>query len=242
MNGLILAAGTGSRLVNLTRDLPKALVHVKGRALIDYTLKFVESLNCERVIVVGGFYFKKLQAYLQPYPGNLTLIENKDFLKGSILTLACALDKINDSFLLLNVDHIFPLRMARKVLDMQRNVHRIAVFVDIDRPLHDDDMKVKLDDAKKLQSISKGLHEFDAGYIGMTYVPKEKLTVYKRIAFQLKSENEEAVVEHVLQRLVDQGEDLGVAEIFGVRWLEVDNQWDLKNAERILNRVVGYLD
>ncbi|MCZ6595491.1 MAG: NTP transferase domain-containing protein [Bacteroidetes bacterium] len=242
MNALILAAGTGSRLVHLTRDLPKALVEVKGRPLIDYALKWIECLRCEQIFVVGGFYFKKLEDFLSQYQGNLELIENKDFLKGSILTLTSALPYLEDSFVLLNVDHIFPLRMAKRFLDLQPNLHEITAFVDFDRQLHEDDMKVKLDDAKKIQMISKGLHEFDAGYIGITYVPKEKLAIYKQTAFELKAENEDAVVENVLQKLVEQREDLGIVNMVGVRWLEVDNQSDLKNAERILRWVDNYLD
>jgi choline kinase len=217
-------------------------VQVQGRPLVAYTLKFAESLNCDRIFLVGGFFIEKLKAYLESQTGNLTLIENKDFQKGSILTLTLALDEMNSSFLLLNADHIYPLRMAKRFLDIQCKLNQITAFVDFDRPLHEDDMKVKLFEDRRIKKISKGLHEFDAGYIGATYVPLEKLTVYKRAAFELKSQNEEAVVENVLQKLVDQGEALEIIDMSGILWMEVDTQWDLKNAERILHWVSGYLN
>lgn len=242
MNALILAAGTGSRLVKLTRDLPKALVEVQGRPLIDYALKFVESIRCAQIFVVGGFYFEKLEAYLGRCAEGVTLIENKEFLKGSILTLNSALPQIDDSFLLLNVDHIFPFRLGKKFLQTRDHIRQITTFVDFDRPLQEDDMKVLLSEDQKIKRISKGLHEFDAGYTGLTYVPSQKLPAYKEAASDLQNEDEDAVVENVLQKLIEQDQQLSIFDMSGVRWLEIDNQCDLKNAERILRWVEGFLD
>jgi NDP-sugar pyrophosphorylase family protein len=54
MKGVILAAGTGTRLKPLTRDLPKPLVSLLGRPLIDYTIEaFVQAGFTELGIVVG---------------------------------------------------------------------------------------------------------------------------------------------------------------------------------------------
>ncbi|RMF62324.1 MAG: hypothetical protein D6743_12245 [Calditrichaeota bacterium] len=241
MDALILAAGTGSRLVNLTRELPKALVQVAGRPLVDYTLDFVHTLGCDKIVVVGGFYFDKLQAHLSGKK-NIRLLENKDFLKGSILTLAKGLPEMNDSFILMNVDHIYPKRLARTFAASQAKLTEISAFVDFDRPLQEDDMKVQLADGKTIGRISKGLHEFDAGYIGMTYVPARRLEIYREAALQLAQENECAVVENLLQRLIEQGNPPEIFPVSGTRWLEVDNQWDLQNAKRILKWVEDFLD
>ena len=39
MKAMILAAGFGKRLGVLTRDIPKPLIQIKGKALIDYHLE-----------------------------------------------------------------------------------------------------------------------------------------------------------------------------------------------------------
>ncbi len=134
------------------------------------------------------------------------------------------------------------MRLGKRFLEVREGIEHTTAFVDFDRPLYEDDMKVLLKDGREVKKISKGLHDFDAGYVGITYVPKQRLKLYKDIAGQLQNENENAVVEVVLQRLVDRNEQLGTVDVSGIRWLEVDNLWDLKNAERILKWVPGYLD
>lgn len=51
MRAMILAAGFGTRMRPLTDTLPKALVPVAGRPLIEYTLLFVKSYGVEEVVL-----------------------------------------------------------------------------------------------------------------------------------------------------------------------------------------------
>jgi len=242
MQAVILAAGTGSRLSSLTRDLPKALVELRGRPLIDYTLRFVNSLHCDNVVVVGGFYFEKLSRFLQNSDTPITLLENKDYLQGNIFSLLKALPHVDGSFLLMNVDHVYPLRLGQVFLQRQRELSHVTAFVDFDRPLYADDMKVQLQESPlRVKRISKELTDYDAGYIGMTYVPGTKLRQYKAIAESVAAGNKKAVVENVLQELINTQEPVDLCPITGIRWLEVDDQGDLNNAERILKWVKNYL-
>ena len=51
MRAMILAAGLGTRMRPLTETLPKALVPVAGRPLIEYALLFVKSYGIEEVVI-----------------------------------------------------------------------------------------------------------------------------------------------------------------------------------------------
>ena len=51
MRAMILAAGLGTRMRPLTDTLPKALVPVAGRPLIEYALLFVKSHGIEEVVL-----------------------------------------------------------------------------------------------------------------------------------------------------------------------------------------------
>jgi MurNAc alpha-1-phosphate uridylyltransferase len=45
MDVLILAAGLGTRMEDLTKDLPKPLLPVKGKPLIDYAFDLIKPLQ-----------------------------------------------------------------------------------------------------------------------------------------------------------------------------------------------------
>ncbi len=242
MKAVILAAGTGNRLIHLTRELPKALVEVHGKPLINYAIDFAGKLDCRETLVVGGFYFEKLKKHLGGEKRPITLLENPDYLKGNIFTLLKALPGLDEDFLLMNVDHIYPHALARRINAAKADLTAVTAFVDFDRPLCEDDMKVLTADPQTIARISKSLSEFDGGYIGMTYVPRAKLDIYKQVALRTARENDGAVVEHILQALIREGEPVRIFSATGIRWLEVDNLQDLKNARRILKWVDNYLD
>lgn len=69
MEGLILAAGRGTRLGELGERLPKALLYLPGGPLIDYQLQIMERLGIGHVFVVVGHQWSLLADYLRGRPG-----------------------------------------------------------------------------------------------------------------------------------------------------------------------------
>src|SRR3989344_6712776 len=53
MQAVILAAGVGKRLRPLTNDLPKPMVKVNGKPILEYTLSILPSVIDEAILVVG---------------------------------------------------------------------------------------------------------------------------------------------------------------------------------------------
>ena len=244
MNALILAAGTGSRLVDLTRNQPKALVRVGGVPLIDHTLNFLEELRCESVTVVGGFFYDMVVNHLAGHKRRVSIhfVENKEFLKGSVLTLQAGLRTVSAPFILCNVDHIYPRSLARALRLEIRVAKGVLALADYDRPLSGDDMKIRGVAAGKIERISKTIDEFDGGYIGMSVVPESASEQYRSAAATVATSNPEASAEAVLQQLVADGSPPLVVDTSGHRWLEIDDQRDLLNADRILRNKPGFLD
>lgn len=63
-NAMVLAAGLGRRMRPLTDRLPKPLVEVSGRPLIDYALELLEQAGVARAVVNASYLAEKLAAYL----------------------------------------------------------------------------------------------------------------------------------------------------------------------------------
>ena len=65
MQAIILAAGLGNRLGNLTEDRPKALVPVCGKELILHVMDYLNHPEITDRTVVTGFEADKFQSFLK---------------------------------------------------------------------------------------------------------------------------------------------------------------------------------
>lgn len=65
MQAIILAAGMGKRLKELTRDNTKCMIKVNGITLIERMLQQIDSHHLERIIIVIGYEGEKLKKYIK---------------------------------------------------------------------------------------------------------------------------------------------------------------------------------
>ena len=65
MQAIILAAGMGKRLGELTKGNTKCMVKVNGVPLIDRLLGQLDSLNLERIILVIGYQGNNLKRHIE---------------------------------------------------------------------------------------------------------------------------------------------------------------------------------
>ena len=239
MKALILAAGQGDRLEHLTDDIPKALVKVAGVELVSHQLRFLNHPAVTSIGLVTGYHGALLSRFVKQKNPLVRVFENHRFDKGSILTLQCALDFLDDDFLLMNVDHIYPQHLLEHIT---KQTKEITAVCDFDRKLVDDDMKIKLGSGKKLSKIHKGLKDYDGGYIGMTTCSASKIPAYKNALEQvLSKQGDRASVEMILGELAQNKETIHIADASGHRWLEVDTPEDLKQAEATLKTDPSFL-
>lgn len=88
MKALLLAAGLGTRLRPLTDRIPKCLVPINGKPLMDYWLEMLCRDQNFQVMINLHYFAEKIQAYLaaSPYRKKLTLV-HEDRLLGTGGTL-----------------------------------------------------------------------------------------------------------------------------------------------------------
>ena len=78
MQAIILAAGMGRRLGELTQNNTKCMLEVNGIRLIDRYLIQLAKYNLDRIIIVVGYEGQKLIDYIQAnYPDrNIEFVNN----------------------------------------------------------------------------------------------------------------------------------------------------------------------
>lgn len=243
MKAILLAAGLGSRLGPLTRNIPKAVILAASQPLIQRVIKFAHQIGVMDIVVVGGYNSDQIWKTID-LEKNIIHVENPYFRKGNLYSLSAAKQYLDSDFVLLNIDHLYPSHLARMIGETTTGVWAVS---DFDRRLYQDDMKIKikgqLNQDASICAISKELDEFDGGYCGMTVVRgnarQSYITAFEKV---LQHGREQAVVEDVLAELIRMGEAPTVLDISGIRWLEIDTQEDLANAERILRMKPHFLE
>lgn len=229
MQAVILAAGMGKRLGGLTAKRPKALVRVAGRELILRAMDFLDALGVEERIVVTGFEAEALEGFVRENAPRARCVRNSHFRDGSVRSIEAALPFVSGDLLIMNADHIYPRLMAHRIREARFG---LAAACDFDRELGGDDMKVKLDGEGRLKGISKGLEDFDCGYIGMTICSAKELMAYRGAVSEVRRlAGDSAAVEAILGRLAMEGVAADICDTSGIRWLEVDTPEDLARAE-----------
>jgi 1L-myo-inositol 1-phosphate cytidylyltransferase len=236
---LIMAAGLGSRLKDLTTAKPKALIEACHRPLIDYALAFAKACGAERRIVVGGFCHADVATRVGKVAPDAIIVENKGYRFGNLLSMLSGKDELAPGgFLLMNTDHIYNPPIAKIVAGVIASATEITAFTDTDRKLGADDMKVKLDANRHVAAMAKPLTDYDVGYVGMTFVPASRRDDYFAAAGKVVTSKGglDKHVESILVELANAGRPPAIADISGHGWLEIDEPHEREHAEKVLER------
>jgi choline kinase len=236
LKALILAAGFGSRLRPLTDDRPKALVSLGGRPVLDRTLDVLVEAGVKAVVVVTGYRRERLEAFLEARPDvEATTVENPAYADTNTLgSLLVAAPWLDDDFLLIDGDLVFEAAVLRPLLGPGT---RLAV--DRGRALDDDAVKVALD-GDRITGVGKQL---DAGLvavaesIGIARIDRTSAVAVFACGHEiLEGGGRQSYYEAAFQRLIAGGHAFEVADVTGLRWVEIDDHDDLQRAEILFDR------
>jgi choline kinase len=241
MQAIIMAAGLGSRLKDLTQATPKALIEVGGRPLVDYALAFARASGAQHRIVVGGFHHADVAARVAKVAPDAAIVENTEYRKGNLISMQTGRTALGaGGFLLMNTDHVYRPTIATVVAaacERGEASGEVTAFCDFDRKLGADDMKVTLDDTRHVREMAKTLATWDCGYVGMTYVPAARRDDYfAAAAHVLETKGEASHVESILVALAERGQAPAIADISGHGWLEIDEPHERAHADEVLAR------
>ena len=111
MDVLILAAGLGTRMEDLTKDLPKPLLPVKGKLLIDYAFDLIKPLQMENIYVNTHYHADLVQSHINKNYENI-----KISFELEILGTGGGIKKIHQNDLLvLNTDNLWQQQFAQEI-------------------------------------------------------------------------------------------------------------------------------
>ncbi|MET8001407.1 phosphocholine cytidylyltransferase family protein [Nonomuraea glycinis] len=243
MLGMVLAAGAGRRLRPYTDTLPKALVPVDGETTImDISLHNLAEVGLREVVVIIGYAAQAVhdrKRELEERHGvELTLVHNDKAEEwNNAYSLWCARDYFAQGALLVNGDTVHPVSVEKTLLAAPETSD-ILLAVDDVKKLADEEMKVTRAPEGSLRRITKLMDPAEAygEYIGATLI---RPGAAARLADALQATFErdpQLYYEDGYQEMVARGEQIHLAPIGDVDWVEVDNHEDLAKARTIAVR------
>ena len=227
MQGVILAAGVGSRLTALSGGTPKCLVEIGGRPIIMHQLEMLADHGVGPSIVVVGYRADEVKAVVGE---RAQIVVNERYAEtNSLYSLWLARELITGPFVLMNSDLFFD----PKILDKLLRESGSALAYDSTSSRGREQTKVALrkslvvDLGKDLppsvaRGESLGLLKFDA---------EGARAIVEAAAHLISEGHEDAWVIEGTRAVVSQHPVTGV-NIAGLPWAEIDFPYDLDVARR----------
>ena len=233
MKTVILAAGAGSRLKPLTDHMPKCLLKVGVKSILEMTIENLLATNNSEIIIVTGYLENKIREFIRerfPYL-QITYIYNKLYAStNNIYSLWLAKDEVlGNDMMMLDSDIVFDERIISK---LQNSGYKNCLALKR-HEVHDEEIKVKTDAHGCVIEIGKDVNVSQAAgeSIGIEIFGKEALAelyfILDRKVVTEKKVNQ--FYEAAFQELSDN--NLFIVDTTEYFCMEIDTEEDLRIAE-----------
>lgn len=225
MKLIIIAAGQGSRIREVTEGIPKTLLKFKGKSLLDRVLENAASVGIDEAVVVTGYRSADLVSYIDnhQFETKVETIYNSDWEKANGLSVLAAKPLIpeGEPFLISMSDHVYDAEILNDIYKSSLDNYNALVGLDFrinDIYDIDDGMKVSVDKNNHMEitGMSKTLSEFNAIDCG---VFKCNYSFFD--ALKIANESSNCSLADACNLLISKGR-MGGVDIADSFWMDVD--------------------
>jgi len=236
VKAIILSAGQGKRLLPLTSEMPKCLLPIGDKNLLERQLDALASCGVNQGTVVVGYGADKVDSLVKQNSGPQmieTFLNAEYAVSDNLVSCWKVREKMEGDFLLINGDTLFEPAILERLLQTPKN--EVTVTISYKKEYDADDMKVQLDGTRLLQ-IGKTLApgETDAEAIGMILF-REQGAVWFRAAMEQALKEPGARKRWYLSVINEMArtKPIWTCAVGGLSWAEIDYPADLEHARRM---------
>lgn len=228
MQAVILAAGRGTRMKELTASVPKPLLEVAGKPLLQYALEALPD-EIDEVVIVVGYMGSVIQSHFGGmFAGRKLLYVEQEVLDGTAGALWRARDILKDRFVVLMSDDIYGTEDIQKCLKERDWIELVQKREKIKSK-----GKVEIDRKHNIVSITEGDHGDVPGLLSTNFfVLDTRLFAYPLVPKSAGSD-EFGLPQTIIEASKESGISFKAVE--GHSWVEITEPGDIKKAEEILS-------
>lgn len=245
MKAIIIAGGESKRLRPATENIPKTLLKLDEKIILEHILDAVRESGIGDVVILTGHGHDYVNGFAQlhneHYPDtqlNIQYIDNySDY--GNVIALRAAHDLFAGDNVIINSDTIFHPDILKKLLAADEPY---AMAIDDHKTLGEEEMKVHVDEDNHITRIHKSLEPETAHgeYVG---VLKFSSGLQEPLALSTEAmigEDPSVYYEDAIQRMIDD-HAVKVKSIStdGLPVIEIDTHEELEQARDIIKEIKG---
>lgn len=227
MLAVILAAGRGSRLAEITKEKPKCLVELDGKSIIERQIEAIRFNGIDEIYVVAGY---KAEMVKRAVDGMAKIILNEEYAStDNIYSLYLAKRwSYGKEFVLMNGDVVFDEIVLKSII---KNGNLIALSKKYDREA----LKVKINNGRVIKILPKSTpeNECDASISGIfKFSPHGSKLLFDEIEKNVAHGVRNRWFEHALNEVLEKDEFTPVY-VDDYRCIEIDTIEDLRKAKEM---------
>jgi phosphoenolpyruvate phosphomutase len=242
IKAIIVAAGHDKRIEPLNENIPKCMLDIKGKTILERQIENIKSCGINDIVIVKGYKQETIDI------PNVKYYLNPDFENtGIVSSLFFAEKEMNTDFIFLYSDIIFDKKILERLL---KDTSNISLVIDLDwegrykkrgiQPAGEVELvKVK---EKRITKIGKkidsknvhgefiGLAKFSTkGAQDLEKIYKKALKKYKNKKFHESLSVKKSYFVDIIQEIIDNGITIKNVDTYG-NWMEIDTFDDYKRA------------
>ena len=237
MKAIILSAGQGTRLLPMTATIPKCLLDIQGKTIIEWQIDELHKCGVDQITVVTGYGADKVEDLLQRRygPQRVQTHYSPDYATTDNLVSCWKVrEQMTDDFILLNGDTLFEAAVVKSLLKSPASPVTVTVN---HKDIYDaDDMKVSME-GSRLTKVGKDIPSgnIHGESIGMILFRDTGPAIFKSRLENAMADSKSirrwylSVIDEIAQEIT-----VLTCSIKGLAWCEVDYPADLKQAVRVV--------
>ncbi|MFH1508339.1 MAG: phosphocholine cytidylyltransferase family protein [Candidatus Omnitrophota bacterium] len=232
MKAIILAAGLGRRLRPYTKNLPKCLIEIKGKAMLERQINLLRSCGVKDILVVCGFQAKKVKLFCRRFKGVEVILNPLYAHSNSVISVWLSMSRWNGDLIFMNSDILLDKLLLERVI---QDKSQISVLVKKGKK---DGYRVRLDKGKVIKMAMDIPDKLTFGvYSGITKIRYNYLKIFGRILEKwLEQGRWNDWYEDVVSEMAGKGFGVKPVLINSLFWHEIDTPADLASLRRIIKK------
>lgn len=237
MIAVILAAGQGIRLRPLTHKIPKGLIEINNKTLIEYSLDNLKKQGISKTVIVIGYLGDMIKKKLRnEYKGmRIMYVENEEYATtGSMYSLSKIKNITDENIILLESDLLYEERAIRYI-----KKEKYSDFILVSPCTGSaDEVFICVDKNKRLANLGKAIRNKEDSIgelIGISKLSQRFLNkLFKRAEQDYKKGEKNYHYEEVVFTTNKENKDYPVYAVLidDLAWTEIDNENDLIRAKK----------